>query len=512
MKETTLRRRCDVPQLRPCRPGADRATLAGPMRSLHPAAPSLAVALFLIVSAGLAPDAAQAQDLAAAYRAADAAADAVVLVEYVLEKEGRGFGGVGQRAEVTAIGTIVTPGGLVVVSSAIFPEDEDEQREPARPRDFVVRLRDASEVKAELLGRDRQVGLAFLQLPVRPGKPWPHVDLKATTPSPGDPVVLIELLPERYGYAPSFQRSAIAALVERPRALYDLDAHLQDSGVGTPVIDASGRAIGLVATDRIGETAGNLQAPLRLIGVLQRQKEAGFPMVVPAAAVLPLIASPPRDAQLAPREKSWLGVTLQPVPRALAEHLGIPPPTGAMITSLRPESPAELAGLRVHDVIRVLDGRSVDAPNEDALPRFIERVQAIGAGKEVAVNAWRDGELVDVVVTLGSAPPTAVLAEEYRNEPLGMVAQDVTMDILLARDLPEDLGGAIISELETAGLAQVGGLQRGDIIQGVNRHAIRNVGDLEAALVEAETQAVPEVIFFVLRDPDTLFIPVRTSW
>lgn len=474
-----------------------------------PAAPkSLALALCI---AAAATDG-RAQDLRPAYRAAEKAADAVVLVEYVLEKEGRGFGGVGQRAELAAVGTIATPAGLVVLAAAIFPEDEDEQREPARPRNFVVRLRSGREVKAELLGRDRQAGLAFLQLPKAEAGGWPHVDFVNAPPQAGDAVVLVELLPERYAFAPTFRRASIGGLIERPRELYDVDAYLQDSSVGTPVIDVAGRAIGIIATDRIGESAGNLQAPFRLLGVLSRQKEPGFPMIVPSHVVQELVKSPPRDAQLSPREKSWLGVTLQPIPRSLAEHLGIPSPTGVMITSLRPGSPAEAAGLKVRDVIRELGGRPVEGSNEDALPRFIERVQALGAGKEVPISAWRDGKTFDVTVTLGAAPPTAVIAEEYRNEPLGMVAQDLTMDILMARDLPEDLGGAVISELETAGQAQVGGLQRGDIIQGVNRRAIANVKDLEAALDEAREQKVAEIVFFVLRDPDTLFIPVKTSW
>ena len=478
------------------------------MRFLPAAPPCLALAL----AAALVATPARSQDLRPAYRAADKAADAVVLVEYVLEKEGRAFGGVGQRAELAAVGTIATAEGLVVLPAAIFPEDEDEQREPARPRNFVVRLRGGNEVKADLLGRDRRTGLAFLQLPAPPGSAWPHVDFTAATPHPGDPVVLVELMPERYRFAPTFRRAAIGGLVDRPSELYDLDAYMQDSGIGTPVIDASGKAIGIITTDRIGESAGNLQAPLRLLGVLSRQKEPGFPMVVPSAQLMPLLQAPPREAQLGPREKSWLGVTLQPVPRALAEHLGIPSPTGVMITSLRPGSPAEAAGLKVHDVIRELDGRDVEAANEDALPRFIERVQSLGAGKAVAVKAWRDGKTIDATVTLGAAPPTAVVAEEYRNEPLGLVAQDLTMDILMARDLPEDLGGAVLSDLETAGQAQVGGLQRGDIIQGVNRRAIRNVADLEEALEEARTQKTTEIVFFVLRDPDTLFIPVKTSW
>lgn len=470
--------------------------------------PRIAAALLF----ALAPLPSAAHDLAAAYRGADRAADAVVLVEYVLEKEGRGFGAVGQHSEQAAVGTIVSADGVVVLPSAIFPEDEQEQRTPARPRNFVVRLRTGREVKAELTGRDKTAGFAFLKLPRAESGSWPHVTLTDARPRAGDAVVIVDLLPERYGFAPTFRRATIASLVEKPRPLYDLDAYLQDSSIGVPVMDALGRAIGIVTTDPIGETPGALQEPLRLLGVLSRQKEPGYPMVVPAASLLPLVASPPRNAETAARDRSWLGVTLQPVPRALAEHLRVPKPTGVMVTSVRPGSPAEAAGLKLHDIIRQLDGRPVEALTEDDLPTFIQRVQDMGAGHVARLDAWRDGKEVAIDVTLGAAPPTAVVAQEYRNETLGLVAQDLTMDILMARDLPEDLGGALVSDLETAGQAMVGGLERGDIIQGVNRRSVRNVLDLEAALEEARGEKAAEVVFFVLRDPDTLFIPVKTQW
>ncbi len=454
-----------------------------------------------------------AVDLAPAHRAADRAADAVVLVEYVLEKEGRPFGGVGQRAELAAVGTIVSSDGLVVLPDAIFPESEDEQREPATPRGFLVRLRDGRRVKATLLGRDRKAALTFLQLETpEPKTPWPHVTFADVLPAAGDPVLLIELLPERYGYAPVTRVATVGGVVSKPRTLVDVDAHVQDSGTGTPVLDGTGRAIGLMSIDPIGRDPGTLQAPLRILGVLSRQKAPGFPMVIPSRGLLPLIASPPREALASARDKSWLGVTIQPVPRALADHLGIPAPTGVMVTSVRDGSPAAAIGMRLHDVIRELDGKPIEAVDEAALAGFIERVQALGTGRAVPVTIWRDGSDQRAEVTLATAPPTAVVAREHRDETLGLAAQDLTYDLLLARGLPEDLGGVIVSDLEIAGQAQVGGLEPGDIIQGANRTAVRDVDDLRAALDAARQAGVAEIIFFVLRDPDTLFIPVKTTW
>jgi len=450
--------------------------------------------------------------VAPAFAAASRAADAVVLVEYVLEKEGRGFGAVGQRAEMAAVGTILTEDGLVALSSSIFPEDEAEQREPARPHSFVVRLRDGRRLKADYVGRDTATALAFVDVESDAGK-LPHVDLADVAVRAGDAVQIMELLPERYGYEPSIHQSVISAVIDAPRRFYDIDAHLEDAGVGTPVIDAQGRVVGLVIIDLLGDAApGKLSVPLRILGTLSRQKAPGFPMVLPSAAILPLVAQPPRDAAGEPSARSWLGVTLQPVTRAMAEYLKLPPPTGAMVTSVRSGSPAESAGVKVEDIIVSMAGAPVEATTEDALPAFIDRVQRTTAGTSVPLRIWRKGDFQTISATLTPAPPTAVQAEEFRSERFGLAAQELTIDVLLNRDLPEDLEGVLVSEIETAGWAQVGGIERGDIIQGVNRAAVTNLQQLREALEQAEHEKLTEVVFFVLRDPDTLFIPVKPEW
>lgn len=483
-------------------------TTSRPAARLAPAATALLAAL-----AGALPAAAH-DDLRPAWRATGDVGDAIVLVEYVLAKPGVGFGDPGQRSDMAAVGTIVTPEGLVVISSNVFPEDEQEARAPARPRDFLVRLADGSRVPASFLGRDRDRALALLQLQAPSPRDFPHVTLDPDARlEAGDPVLIGGLLPERYDHAASFSSGTVARELPGEREIFDVDIFVEDSMIGAPVLDRRGRVAGLLATDPFGQaTGGTLSSPLKLIGAVTRFKEPGFPVIVPAASIDAFIASPPLAEGDAPKERSWLGVTLQPVDRPLARYLGIRGPGGVMVTSVWRDSPAERAGFETEDVIVAFDGAPVEVEGDEDLAPFIEGVQRAGVGREVPVVVWRDGERAELQVVLGEAPKSAVRADEYRSETFGLAAQDLTLDVIMGRGWPPETTGTIVTEVETAGWAQVGGLQPGDLILRVDETAIEGIEDLRDALERAEREEQGEVVFFVQRDPDTLFVPVKTSF
>ena len=50
------------------------------------------------------------------------------------------------------------------------------------------------------------------------------------------------------------------------------------------------------------------------------------------------------------------------------------------------------------------------------------------------------------------------------------------------------------------------------VVTSVPMKAVTNVADLKVRLEDAKARHLPEVVFFVLRDPDTLFIPVKPTW
>jgi S1-C subfamily serine protease len=110
------------------------------------------------------------------------------------------------------------------------------------------------------------------------------------------------------------------------------------------------------------------------------------PLVVPAV-------------QPASNRRGWLGVALQPitVPDQLAARAG--QASGRMVVSITKGGPAEMAGVRIGDVLLALDGVSTSGPQ--ALRAFLggDRV-----GSTVEVKLLRDGNLVTTQLTIAIQP------------------------------------------------------------------------------------------------------------
>jgi predicted metalloprotease with PDZ domain len=63
-------------------------------------------------------------------------------------------------------------------------------------------------------------------------------------------------------------------------------------------------------------------------------------------------------------ERGRIGVSLQSLTPQLAEYFGLPGKSGALVTSVREDSPAAKAGLKAGDVIISVDGQAVDDPSD----------------------------------------------------------------------------------------------------------------------------------------------------
>ena len=117
-------------------------------------------------------------------------------------------------------------------------------------------------------------------------------------------------------------------------------------------------------------------------------------------------------------EYAYIGVKSQPLYPQLAEKLGIDAPTGSLISSVVPDGPADKAGLQGKsegsdssiefqgrkvatggDVIVAVDGQKLVAEND------LSRLIALKSpGDKVTLEIIRDGETMDVDVTLGARP------------------------------------------------------------------------------------------------------------
>ena len=95
--------------------------------------------------------------------------------------------------------------------------------------------------------------------------------------------------------------------------------------------------------------------------------------------------------------RGWLGVGIQRVDRDLAEAYGLDRPSGALISQVFVDSPAEAAGLEVGDIILEFNGKLIDLSSD--LPHVVGRTTAGTTAKVVIV---RGGDRKTISVKVGS--------------------------------------------------------------------------------------------------------------
>jgi S1-C subfamily serine protease len=72
--------------------------------------------------------------------------------------------------------------------------------------------------------------------------------------------------------------------------------------------------------------------------------------------------------------------------------------------------------------------------------------------------------------------------------------------------------GVVVSELNPGGLAAISGLHPTDVIQRINDQSVGSVDEFENYLASIEEERPPEIVFFVWRYGQTMFVNLKTDW
>jgi S1-C subfamily serine protease len=424
----------------------------------------------------------------------------------------------GGRAEGALCGVVVDGSGLIVAPGDIFPEPGGEPRETLVPADFKIHAEGERAYAATAVGIDRSLNLAFLR--AEPAA-LPHlkpVKFREGAPfSVGDPIVIVGALGRKYGFAPAIFQATINAQTQGIVTLYGVDTILQDLTVGGLVLRRDGSAAGIVAKDILLEDLDQARSPGNLLSIIANMgqpqvRKPGYAMVMPYAAFAKSLAAPP-PLDLAPDLKhAWIGIVMQALSDDLRDYWKLPVSGGIIVGSVIDGSPAQAAGLRQGDVLTSLEGEPLKITEDAQLAEFRRRIEIMGAGRQVDVDAWRDGRPMRVHLTLGEAPKTASRAEEYKDEDFGLTVREITIDVQQALNLDPSFQGVVVADLEESGWADVAGLGPDDIILSVNGVKVAKVQELRDALNDVKHRRDTEAVFFVMRPPDTLFVRVKTDF
>jgi serine protease Do len=185
--------------------------------------------------------------------------------------------------------------------------------------------------------------------------------------------------------------------------------------------------------------------------------------------------------------RGYIGASVQPLTPELAEAMKLKgQPTGALVGEVVPNSPSQKSGIKTGDVITAVNGKKVSDARELRL-----MIGSMAPKTNVQMEVNREGQTKTFNVELAEMPPGAAeqgveASPEESAQPEkttvfgGVAVADITDDIRSALNLPKDIQGAVIAEIDADSPAGKTGLREGDVIQEVNKEPVRNAKDLVA--------------------------------
>ncbi len=205
--------------------------------------------------------------------------------------------------------------------------------------------------------------------------------------------------------------------------------------------------------------------------------------------------------------RGYIGVGIQEVTPALAKVFNAPAEKGALVGSVDPNSPGGKAGLQTGDVITEINGKPVAGPNELRL-----QVGTMSPGSTVNLKILRNGHPQEVKVTLGESPrgkggaSNAAAGSAAKGPMRGVQVDRLTDNIRQQLGLRPGTNGVVVTDVAQDSPASDAGLQRGDVIEQVNRQPVNNVSDYQRLISQAGNQSV---VLLVNRGGNTTFVVVE---
>jgi S1-C subfamily serine protease len=408
--------------------------------------------------------------------------------------------------KVRLLATVVTDDGLIIFNGEGL---SDESGPPGMSgltvkittARLTARMLEGDRYEAEFLGVDRFTHIGFGRIKAPAGVKFRPVKFSTNTHIPvGAWLGLYMLLPEFASPPLAADVGMVAAQIESPER-FALTVGLGPAQMTSVLFDRNYVPVGVV-----GSLPDPGQASSDAGGMLQDMGESDIPLigVIPADRLAKLIADPPLKGKT---ERSWLGISLQALTKDLSEYMHLPVSQGIIVNEVLRGSPAAKAGLAIGDVIYALDGRTI----------AVDKEERVSTGDKVQFSVYRQSvsttpQQLTVPITLERAPLAASDAPEYENKKLEFSVREMVLSDYIANNIVDStLKGAVVSRLKPGGLAQVGGLRLGDIVQRIGTTTVVSIDDARTAMDMVDEQKPSEVVFFVWRDNKTMFINLKTS-
>ena len=359
-------------------------------------------------------------------------------------------------------GVIIASNGYIVTNSHVIKGAD---------KIHVTLPGDTKKYPAKLIGEDSQSDIAVRKiernnLPILPFA-------ESSRYAVGDVVFAIG---NPFGVGESVTQGIISALnkngfgISNYENFIQTDASINPGNSGGALIDSRGAFIGM-NTAIISRTGGN----------------HGIGFAIPSEMVKSVATELIKSGKV---RRGFLGVSIKDLDSDIASTYG--DAQGALIVGMQANSPAQKAGLAVWDLITAVNGKPIKSAAE-----LRNLIGSIPPNQSITLTLLRNNMKGDKA-SLETKQIKLVLAEQPQssttiNQPSkvapsggsafdGLSIDNLTGQVRQVYRVPNDINGALVSNVMQNSKAQELGFQKGDVISQVENMPIKNVADFQNAL------------------------------
>ena len=346
-------------------------------------------------------------------------------------------------------GVIVSANGYILTNNHVV----------RNAREIQVALNDGRTFAAKIVGTDPQTDVALLKvradnLPELTMADSDKADIGAVVLAIGNPFGIGQTV-----------TAGIVSGKHRVTAGYtdedfiQTDAAINPGNSGGALVDTEGRLIGINA-EILSRSGGN----------------QGIGFAVPSNLCRWVMESLVQKGHV---DRGFLGLDIQNLTPGLARAFQAGTTNGALVSGVTPGSPADATGLKSGDVIIEFDGQPVADANQLKL-----RVAETNPGTTVPVKVKRNGGTETFSVTLKQSmekqSPNANPPKSNSNNQdalHGVAVADLDQQTRAQLNIPADVRGALVTEVDPSSAAYEAGLRTGNVILQIGDKPVTDAQD-----------------------------------
>ncbi len=392
-------------------------------------------------------------------------------------------------------GVIISPDGYIMTNNHVVGD--------ADKIETIVTINGSTRrYEAKIIGADPQTDVALIKIEAS-GLPAATI-ADSTKLRVGDIVLALGAPMElsrsvTQGIVSALGRSGMGIIGRRDMQGYEdfiqTDAAINPGNSGGPLVDALGRVVGI--NTAIYSRSG---------------MNAGIGFSIPINLALRIAEDLTDDGAVS---RGYLGILPADIDAETAKLWNLTDETGAIIKTVKKNSPAAKAGLQVGDVILSVSGQRIESASK--LPVIVSNYKP---GAEINLEIIREGKPMVKTATLATLTPEILAGGEPSQEDdnaakapasasvgdilPGVTIQNLTPGTRERYEIPAEITGVVVTQIDAESRAAAMGVEEGDVITEVGRKVVRAVGEARQMAKDGS----PTTLLKVWRKGDTMLFMV----